>query len=87
MPINDMPFHFVKWSNPTEVVKVNLETLSSEIVHLNTNSITTSRDLRGSSHVIKYKDHYIAITHEVDLWYNEQNQKNTQYYHRFISLG
>ena len=84
MPINDMPFHFVKWSNPTEVVKVNLETLSSEVVHLNTNSITTSRDLRGSSHVIKYKNHYIAVTHEVDLWYNEQNQKDTQYYHRFV---
>lgn len=84
MPISDMPFHFVKWSNPTEVVKVDLETLSSEIVHLNTNLITTSRDLRGSSHVIKYKNYYIAVSHEVDLWYNEQNQKNSQYYHRFI---
>ena len=84
MPINDMPFHFVKWSNPTEIVKVDLETLSSEIVHLVPQTVTPSRDLRGSSHVIKYKEHYIAITHEVDLWYNEQNQKDSQYYHRFV---
>ena len=84
MPINDMPFHFVKWSNPTEIVKVDTETLSSEIVHLVPQTVTPSRDLRGSSHVIKYKEYYIAITHEVDLWYNEQNQKDSQYYHRFI---
>jgi hypothetical protein len=84
MPINDMPFHFVKWSNPTEIVKIDLDTLSSEVILLVPQTITHSRDLRGSSHVIKYKEYYIAITHEVDLWYNEQNQKDSQYYHRFV---
>jgi hypothetical protein len=84
MPILDMPFHFVKWTNPTEVVKVNLETLSSETIVLKEQSIDVMRDLRGGSQVIKYKDYYIAITHEVDLWYNYLNNKDAHYYHRFI---
>jgi len=84
MPINDMPFHFVKWSNPTEVVKVDLETLSSETIHLSKETVKTKRDLRGGSHVVKYGDYYIALTHEVDLWLNDRNQKDSQYYHRFI---
>jgi hypothetical protein len=84
MPINDMPFHFVKWSNPTEVVKVDLETLSSETIHLSKETVKTKRDLRGGSHVVKYGKYYIALTHEVDLWFNNANQKDSQYYHRFI---
>jgi tetratricopeptide (TPR) repeat protein len=79
-----MPFHFVKWSNPTEVVKVDLETLSSETIHLSKETVKTKRDLRGGSHVVKYGDYYIALTHEVDLWLNDRNQKDSQYYHRFI---
>jgi hypothetical protein len=84
MPINDMPFHFVKWSNPTEVVKVDLETLSSKTITLSKTKIDLPRDLRGGSQVIKYEDYYIALTHEVDLFFNEPGQKDAQYYHRFI---
>ena len=84
MPITDMPFHFVKWSNPTEVVKVDLETLTSETVSLTEQTITFPRDIRGGSQVIPYGDYRIALTHEVDLWHNEQGQKDAQYYHRFI---
>ena len=84
MPIVDKPFHFVKWSNPTEVVKVNLDTLSSETIVLKEQSIDVKRDLRGGSQVIKYKDYYIAITHEVDLWYDYMNHKDAHYYHRII---
>ena len=84
MPIADMPFHFVKWTNPTEVVKVNLATLKSETIVLKEQSIDVMRDLRGGSQVIKYKDYYIAITHEVDLWFDYMNHKDAHYYHRFI---
>lgn len=85
MPIVDMPFHFVKWSNPTEVVKVDLETLSSEtIVIQNQPNISLQRDLRGGSQVITYNNHYIALTHEVNLWNNQKGNKDGQYYHRFI---
>ena len=84
MPILDMPFHFVKWSNPTEVVKVNLDKLTSETIVLKEQSIDVIRDLRGGSQVIPYKDYYIAVTHEVDLWFNYMNHKDAHYYHRFI---
>lgn len=84
MPVIDQPFTFVKWSNPTEVVKVNLESLSSEVLYASTNKFNLPRDLRGSSHVISVGEYYVAITHEVDFWYNENKAKDSQYYHRFI---
>lgn len=84
MPILDMPFHFVKWTNPTEVVKVDIETLSSETIVHKEQDISFPRDIRGGSQVIPYKDFYIAITHEVDLWMNQKNNKDAHYYHRII---
>lgn len=84
MPILDKPFHFVKWSNPTEVVKVNITTLKSETVALVEQNIDFPRDLRGGSQVIKYKGYYVAVTHEVELWKNQKDNKDCQYYHRFI---
>ena len=33
MPIIDKPFHFVKWSNPTEIVKVSLEECKSTTIY------------------------------------------------------
>ena len=84
MPILDKPNHYVKWCNPTEIVEVNPETNSSKTVNLVEQNIVFDRDLRGGSQVVKYKDYWVAITHEVDLWHNELGRKDAQYYHRFI---
>ena len=84
MPILDMPFHFVKWTNPTEVVKVDLHKKTSETIVLTEEQFALKRDIRGGSQVIPYKNYRIALTHEVDLFYNEQGKKDAQYYHRFI---
>jgi len=84
MPILDKPFYFVKWTNPTEVVKVNINTLKSETLYLVENKIDFHRDIRGGSQVIKYKGYYVAVTHEVELWQNQKNNKDSNYYHRFI---
>jgi len=84
MPILDMPFHFVKWTNPTEVVKVDLHKKTSETIVLTKSELDLKRDIRGGSQVIPYKDYRIAMTHEVDLFYNEQGKKDAQYFHRFI---
>ena len=84
MPILDRPFEFVKWANPTEVVKADLDTLSSKQTILSTQTINTPRDIRGGSHVIPFEDGYIALTHEVDYWQNENNHKDGIYWHRFI---
>lgn len=82
MPIIDLPFHFVKWSNPTEVVKV--EGSKSQTVFLSDKVIPDLPALRGSSQVIPYKDYRICIVHECDLFYNQVKQKDATYLHRFI---
>lgn len=83
MPILDVPYHYVKWSNPTEIVKVDPINQTSTTVYLG-NSISLPRDLRGGSQVISVGDYYIACTHEVDLFNSEVGRKDARYYHRFI---
>ena len=68
MPIIDQPYHFVKWTNPTEVVKVDINNNTSETTHLVENNIDFKRDIRGGSQVIPYGDYHIAIIHEVNLY-------------------
>jgi len=84
MPILDKPNHYVKWCNPTEIVKVNSKRDKAKTVKIIEQDLKLPRDLRGGSQVIKYKDYWVCITHEVDLWKNEQNNKDCEYYHRFI---
>lgn len=83
MPVVDQPNVYVKWCNPTEVVEVNPETGESKTLFLGQwNNIP--RDLRGGSQVIPWRDYYLAITHEVDLFNSEVGRKDAVYYHRII---
>ena len=86
MPILDQPFHYVKWTNPTEVVRYDPDTHTTTTVHLNSNSyIPGLPDFRGSSHVIPYgANHYLALIHEVDLFKSEAGSKDAVYRHRFV---
>ena len=84
MPILDIPNHYVKWCNPTEIVEVNRKTGKSKTVKLVEQDVKFERDLRGCSQVVKYKGYWVCLTHEVDLWFNEQGNKDSHYYHRFI---
>lgn len=81
MPILDLPYHYIKWGNPTEVVKVNPETGTSEIVFLGEKKYIP-RDLRGGSQVVPWRNYYVAITHEVDLFKSETDRKDAIYKHR-----
>jgi hypothetical protein len=83
MPILDLPYHYVKWSNPTEVVQVDPITQTSRTVHLG-NQIGLPRDLRGGSQVITLDDYYVTLTHEVDLFNSEVGRKDALYRHRFV---
>jgi hypothetical protein len=83
MPIIDHPWHYVKWSNPTEVIKVDPTLGTSKTVSL-TNTVYIPRDIRGGSHVIPFGNYYIACTHEVDLFNSEVGRKDGVYRHRFI---
>jgi hypothetical protein len=83
MPILDKPYHYVKWGNPTEVVKVNPETQTCETTSLS-QQVWMPRDLRGGSQVIPAGDFYIACTHEVNLFQSEVGRKDAVYRHRFV---
>ena len=82
-PILDMPYHFVKWSMPTEVVWANPnESECKQVLTRSTPSVPI--DQRGGTNVITWGEYYIAFTHEVKLWRNYLNQKDSTYRHRMI---
>lgn len=83
MPIMDLPFHYVKWSNPTEVVKADPKTGVAETVFL-TERVPINADFRGGSQVIKFRGLYLAVVHEVSLFKSEVGRKDGLYRHRFL---
>jgi len=84
MPILDMPYHFVKWLNPLEIVKVDLLKNKATQVKLGEGLPFDNLDLRGGSQVVSYKDYRIAITHEVDGWVAEKGDREGHYNHRMV---
>lgn len=84
MPIVDMPYHYVKWTNGTEVVKYDLEKNTTTTVHLKNWKDLGTIDLRGGSQVLKYKNYYYALTHETFLFKSPAGRKDGTYRHRFV---
>lgn len=84
MPVIDMPYHFIKWTNPTELVKVDIKTKTSSVVHLSESTYKNINNLRGSSQVIPWMNYRICVVHEVDLFNNKLGQKDGKYTHRFV---
>jgi len=83
MPVLDMPYHFVKWAMPTEVVKANPDKSECEQV-LTRSTPSVPIDQRGGTNIVSWGDYYIAFTHEVKLWRNYLEQKDSIYRHRMI---
>lgn len=83
MPILDKPYHFVKWTMPTEVVETHPYKQVCDTVMLK-QTPPISHDQRGGSQIIKWGNMYIAFTHEVDLFKNYLGQKDAFYRHRLI---
>ena len=81
MPILDMPYHFVRWTNPTQIVKYDIEKNITTVVHEKQQN-TQSTNLRGSSQVISWKDGYLAVVHETH--FKEDSPFAYKYGHRFI---
>jgi predicted GH43/DUF377 family glycosyl hydrolase len=87
MPVIDMPWHFVKWCNPTEVIKYDAETRTTTTVHLNEDNKVQSlyRDLRGGTQVYPIgKGHRLTLTHETDLYKDAFGRKDGHYNHRVV---
>ena len=84
MPVVDKEFQYVKWCNPTEIVKADVLTNTTEQIHLGT-SFWYPRDFRGGSQVIPLNENYrFACLHTVNLYQSEQGRKNGIYRHCFI---
>lgn len=83
VPILDKPFHFVKWTNPVEIVKANPEAEECEQVMLK-QGLIPPMDQRGGSQLIKWGNVYISITHDVVLFKNYLGQKDAIYRHRLL---
>jgi len=83
MPILSEPYKFVKWSNPTEVVEVNINELTCESIYQG-NHIPGYKDWRGGSQIISWDNYYICLIHETNLFYSEAGRKDAVYKHRFV---
>jgi hypothetical protein len=84
MPIVDMPYHFVKWTNGTEVVRYDIESNTTEQVALKQWKDLGCIDLRGGSQVLPFRNGHITLCHETYLTRSEQDRKDGIYRHRFI---
>ena len=83
VPVVDKPYHFIKWSMPTELVYADPDEAKCEQVFLK-QTIPAPADQRGSSHLIRWGSMYISITHEVNLFKNYLKQKDAIYRHRLL---
>jgi len=84
MPIVDMPYHYVKWSNPTEIVYADPVNKTCQTVFMSTSYIQKPYDFRGGSQVIKFGEYYICLAHVVNLFNSRAGRKNATYRHVFI---
>jgi hypothetical protein len=82
-PILDKPYHLLKWTNPTALMKFNPEGGITKIFETGSYA-PLKNDLRGGSQVIPYKDGYLSLLHETDLYKSEQGRKDATYRHRFV---
>jgi len=83
MPVLNKPYHYVKWCDPTEVVKVNIHDGSTTQVQLSSLKGTPT-SFRGGSQVLDFGDYYFALTHDVNLFTSEVGRKDGIYTHRFV---
>jgi hypothetical protein len=82
-PILDMPYNFVKWTMPTEIVYSHPDTEGCEQVEIK-DTAAAPADQRGGSQVVRWGDYHLAITHEVMLFNNYLKQKDGIYRHRLV---
>jgi hypothetical protein len=82
VPVNDKPYHFIKWTAPSELVRTypDLPARCEQVSHKV--GIVPPTDQRGSSHLIRWGNMYLSITHEVNLFKNYLGQKDGIYRHR-----
>lgn len=80
MPVLDMPFYFVRWCNPFELLKINPESDVPEVV-LRKDYVEELKDYRGSSQIIPFEENRIAVLHEKETRIEDGNKP---YLHKIV---
>lgn len=86
-PIEDKPFTFIRWCNPTEIVTIEPVTgkiLNREIKQLSYNCL---QGLRGNCQTVKYKDGYLSIVHDTKRYFSLNGNQKPVYKHYFIKYN
>lgn len=83
-PVEDKPFTFIKWCNPTEIVEI--EPITGKIIKrtVKRKSNICNSLLRGNCQTVKYKDGYLSIVHSSIRHYNKKAEQLPIYKHYFI---
>ena len=87
VPILAMPYHFIKWTNPTEIVKVNPKKKTCKVIFSGKERLEYTFDFRGGSQVIRWGKYRLSLIHETCIFKNRLNQKDARYLHRFVVWG
>lgn len=87
-PVEDMPFHLVKWHNPTCLMKFDSYGNNSTEVTETNHYISMPYDMRGGSQVLKFEEGYLSLVHE-PFWKesdfsSEHGKVDLHYLHRFV---
>ena len=83
-PVEDMPFHLMKWTNPTCLMKFDPNGKQPSETFETNQYTRMPLDMRGGSQIIRFKDGYITLIHETELYKSEQGNKDGTYRHRFV---
>lgn len=84
VPILDMPYHYVKWTNPTEIVEVNPRKKTCKTIFTSDNRLPYTFDFRGGSQILPWGQYKLGLIHETCIFKNRLGQKDATYIHRFI---
>jgi hypothetical protein len=86
MPILDMPFHFVKWCNPMQVVHYDIENRKTTNAYLDESERKPFvKDFRGGSQVVRINENQrMAFIHETNLLRDPFGRKDGDYAHRIV---
>jgi hypothetical protein len=84
MPVLDRSYQYIKWTNPTELLEIDIDNNKPNQIKLGKDLVQFNRNVRGSSQVILYKDYYIALTHSVNFIQPIFGAKNATYEHQFV---
>ena len=86
MPILDMPYHFVKWANPMQVVHYDIENRTTTNAFLDEGERKPyPKDFRGGSQVVRINENQrMAFIHETNLLRDPFGRKDGDYAHRVL---